>query len=186
MTSHLLALFLLATSAGAATPSPTPAAAPAVPTPCAGDPAYEVLNFWLGEWTVATPAGAPQGRNRVEKILQGCAILEHWRDGDGREGKSLFYVDRGTRRWKQVWVTDAGLMKEKEQLADYEGPGVRFQGRIRRLDGVVVLDRTTLSAMPDGRIRQRIEQSSDEGRTWGAWEGIYERAAASSRDPPAP
>jgi hypothetical protein len=161
------------------------AAPAAAAVPCAGDPAYDLLNFWLGDWTVVDPSGAPQGRNRIEKVLDGCAILEHWRDEGGGEGKSLFYVDRATRRWKQVWVTDAGLTKEKEQVAggDYRGPGVRFQGVVRRPDGTLVLDRTTLTPMPDGRVRQRIEQSADDGETWRAWEGFYTRPLAASPTP---
>jgi hypothetical protein len=179
-----LVALLLRASASAAMPEPTPAPAATPPSPCAG-PVYGALNFWLGEWTVTDPnGGAPQGRNTIETVLGGCAILEHWRDAGGREGKSLFYVDRTTRRWKQVWVTDEGLTKEKEQLADHEGPGVRFQGRVRRRDGVLVLDRTTLTPMSYGRVRQRIEQSTDDGKTWRGWEGIYTRTGnppASSR-----
>ena len=33
-------------------------------------------------------------------------MLEEWRDAMGGEGRSLFYMEPGTHRWKQVWVTD--------------------------------------------------------------------------------
>src|SRR5256885_9296562 len=40
--------------------------------------------------------------NLIEKVLGGCAILEHWSDGDGSAGQSLFYYDALGARWKQV------------------------------------------------------------------------------------
>jgi hypothetical protein len=152
--------------------------AAAAPAPCASDRAAGALDFWLGEWSVVDPRGAPQGSNRIEKVLSGCAILEHWRDAGGGEGKSLFFLDRTMGGWRQVWITDKGLSKEKTQVLGFEGPGIRFQGRVRGADGVFVLDRTTLIPLPDGRVRQRIEQSSDDGKTWRAWEGLYARAAS--------
>ena len=58
----------------------------------------------MGEWGVV--AGDERvGTNRIEKILDGCAILEHWRDNGGSEGKSLFYYNHATDTWRQVWVT---------------------------------------------------------------------------------
>jgi hypothetical protein len=77
------------------------------------------------------------------------------------------------------------MTKEKEQVAggDFPGPGIRFQGLVRRPDGTLVLDRTTLTPLPDGRVRQKIEQSADEGKTWRAWEGLYARAQAAVATP---
>ena len=46
---------------------------------CSEDPAYAVLDFWVGEWEVSA-AGERVGENRIEKLLQGCAIMEHWTD----------------------------------------------------------------------------------------------------------
>ena len=146
-----------------------------VPAPCAGDAAYATLDFWVGQWEVFDPKGEKQGHNRIEKTLSGCAILEHWRDAGGSEGKSLFYYRRAEKKWKQVWVTDSGAVKEKAERLDYPGPGLRFQGKIPLPSGEGIDDRTTLTVLPDGRVRQVIEQSRDGGKTWSAWEGIYVR-----------
>lgn len=55
---------------------------------------------------------------------------------------------------------------------------VRFQGELPREDGSLVLDRTTLSPLPDGRVRQVIETSTDGGRTWEVgFDAYYSRAA---------
>jgi hypothetical protein len=52
---------------------------------------------------------------------------------------------------------------------------VRFVGELPQPGGGTVLDRTTLTPLPDGRIRQVIEQSKDGGKTWHSWEGVYTR-----------
>jgi hypothetical protein len=144
--------------------------------PCKDDPAYAKLDFWVGRWEVFDPAGKKEGDNLIEKVLASCAIVENWTEADGSRGKSLFYYLRRERRWKQVWITDTGFVKEKAELLDDAGPGLRFQGELPLPSGTTVLDRTTLTRMPDGRVRQVIEQSRDGGKTWSSWEGIYVRA----------
>jgi hypothetical protein len=168
----LLAAVLLLAS------SPLLLAETAAPKPSCDDPPYRLLDFWVGEWRVVDEAGVHQGDNRIEKILNGCAILEHWTGNGGSEGKSLFYLDRAAGHWKQVWVTDnatrPGGLKEKHLIEKLEQGAVRFQGVIQRPDGSSYLDRTTLSPQPDGSVRQHIQTSADDGVTWRAgWVGIY-------------
>lgn len=143
------------------------------------DPLYAQLDFWVGEWTVW--AGDEQaGHNRIEKILGGCALLEHWTSASGGEGKSLFYVD-DAGAWQQVWVTERatepGGVKAKTQVDDAPESSVRFQGVISR-DGGSYLDRTTLTPNEDGSVRQLIEISTDDGMTWTAtFDAVYRRVA---------
>jgi hypothetical protein len=156
---------------------------------CGDVPAYSRLDFWVGKWDVLDPSGTRVGSSVIEKILRGCAILENWRDMEGREGKSLFYYDRPGDAWKQVWVTDDGHFKEKssgaaEQKGVPEG-SVRFQGRLPTRDGSVVLDRTTLTPSAAGRVRQLIEISRDDGTTWKAvFDGTYVRKSGASPSDP--
>jgi hypothetical protein len=163
-------VLMLATATVAAEPSPL--------RPCEADPASRRLDFWVGSWTVYGPGGERDGRNLIEKILAGCALVENWTDAAGWEGKSLFYRVDATGEWKQVWVTDSGPMKEKSLVREFTGPGVRFQGVVSR-NGKSILDRTTLTPLPDGRVRQLIEQSADGGATWHtAYDGLYVRDPA--------
>jgi hypothetical protein len=139
-----------------------------------------VLDFWVGSWKVYE-AGKEVGTNRIEKVLDGCAVVENWKDAEGGEGRSLFYVQPTTGRWTQVWVTDRatapGGLKEKVLVTRLPSGGTRFQGEIVRPGGRVVLDRTTLTPEPDGRVRQVIEISRDGGDTWQAtFDAIYVRA----------
>jgi hypothetical protein len=143
--------------------------APAAGTACTANPSFHDLDFWLGDWTV-TAGGKRAGQNHIERILAGCAVVERWKDVDGGLGESLFYHPPGTATWKQVWVTDRatslGGAKEKQLVARLPGGGLRFQGELPPPGGKTLLDRTTLEPLPEGRVRQRIEVSRDQGKTW--------------------
>lgn len=160
-----------------------PAAAARPPT-CREAPGFRRLDFWVGRWDVFDAAsGKKVGENVIESVLKGCAIYENWTGGDGSEGKSWFYRLPATGVWKQIWVTEMaarrGGVKEKQLVADYPGPGVRFRGRIALKDGGSYLDQTTLEPLDDGRVRQIIEISTDGGRNWQTiFDAFYQRQGA--------
>lgn len=136
------------------------------PAPCDA-PVYGQLDFWLGKWRVNTSDGQFAGDNVIEKILDGCAVMEHWSGAGGNTGKSLFYVVDG--QWRQVWVTHRrgypGAVKEKRLIHHFDNGAVRFQGRISTPGGSY-LDRTTLTPKDDGTVTQVIEISRDDRQKW--------------------
>ena len=145
------------------------AAAESTPA-CADEPGFQQLDFWLGEWRVVNSAGQLQGVNRIEKVLEGFAVVEHWTGASGNEGKSWFYYNYFTGEWSQIWITQnstqsAGI-KEKKLVESRADGGVRFQGRAYIGKNQSVLDRTTLTPLDDGRVHQVIEWSPDEGNSW--------------------
>jgi len=141
---------------------------PVASHPCEADPAYHKLDFWVGTWDVFDNRdGTLNGADIVEKIVGGCAIVENWREADGSgEGKSLFYYQKPKQQWKQVWVTDAGPIKEKQLVEELKDGSVRFQGETPHPDGTSHLDRTTLTPLSSGRVHQVIEISRDAGKSW--------------------
>lgn len=75
--------------------------------PCRAGNNSAALDFWLGSCRVTDDSGVDfYGTNRVELVVNGCAIFEHWTNRDGGEGKSLFYYGEVSDTWAQVWVTD--------------------------------------------------------------------------------
>lgn len=141
---------------------------------CRENPAYRTLDFWIGDWNVYV-GNDLVGANRIEAVLDSCAVIENWKEPDGEEGKSLFYFYPVTGAWKQVWVTDTGYVKEK-MLVFANAQGVRFQGKVQSRAGDMILDRTTLTPASDGSVRQLIEQSEDDGKTWiPVFDAIYKR-----------
>ncbi|MFZ5618091.1 MAG: hypothetical protein ACOZAA_12320 [Pseudomonadota bacterium] len=157
-------------------------AATAAEPPCRAHEQGKALDFWLGEWTVTSEDGGTHfGDNRIELAVGGCAVFEHWKSAAGGEGKSLFAFDARSGRWEQVWVTSdttkPGSLKHKS-LTGHVDASVRFQGEIIPHSGEPYLDRTTLTPLEDGRVRQLIEISTDGGENWKAtFDGYYRRNA---------
>jgi len=168
--SHALRLVLL--TGVSLTPGLGPVAeAQITAVPCDSVPGFHALDFWVGQWEVVDSTRQRHfGRNRIEKVLDGCAVTETWMADGGGDGMSLFYYNALTDVWKQVWVTEnatrPGGLKEKRLVARFEDGSIRFQGELPRQDGGTYLDRTTLTPLPDGAVRQHIEISVDGGATW--------------------
>jgi len=152
---------------------------PATATPCRDAPNGKALDFWIGNWTVvAVGDSSPQGTSKIERVLDGCAVIENWQGASpGDDGKSLFSFDVRLGLWDQVWVTQdtsrPGGIKNKRMVATYPDGGVRFQGTVFVAPGRTMQDRTTLTPLPDGRVRQTIEISRDGGTAWSVGFDAY-------------
>ena len=166
-------VFAGALVAGAATAQTArPAAAP-----CRATEVSRNLDFWLGDWDVYVGSELA-GRDTVEPILDGCGLTERWKGiGDPHdEGFSLFAYDARKDLWTQTWVTGAsgqpGGITVKVLRA--HGPtSTTFQGEIEGKSGAVYYDRTILTALPGGRVRQQIQVSRD-GVAWRTgFDAIY-------------
>jgi hypothetical protein len=132
-----------------------------------------LLDFWLGRWDVYDRDGILAGHDVVELVLGGRAVLEHWRNREGREGKSLFWLE-ADGSWRQVWVTEGGIVKEKALVARNGGADVLFEGEAVLPDGRRLRDRTTLAPLADNHVWQLIEASEDGGESWETtFDAIY-------------
>jgi hypothetical protein len=168
MRSICLAAVLLLATPGllAAGTLPAPAS-----RPCLEQPRGRALDFWVGDWKVVNAAdGTAAGENRIERLLDGCAVTETWHGVEkGDDGMSLFTYDARRHVWDQVWVTQdtsrPGGLKHKTMTGILYANAVQFQGAIATPKGQV-LDRTTLTPWRDGRVRQTIEWSKDGGKAW--------------------
>ncbi len=134
---------------------------------------FHQLDFWIGNWNGVSDKGELEGTNRVERVLSGCALIEHWTGAGGDEVKSLLYFSPNDRRWQQLWIGDTpGAVKQRHVVAQL-GKSVRLQGEISMSDGRVVFDRSTLTPMDDGRVHQLIETSHDGGASWETSFEVY-------------
>ncbi len=151
----------------------TEAPAPATSESCAA-PEHRQFDFWVGDWTV-TQAGKPAGINRIERILDGCALLESWSGTSGYRGNSLNFYDAARKRWHQTWTDTSGtaLALDGEFTAGRMVlAGTRFDPARQQ----TVHDRITWTPNADGTVRQLWEASAD-GKTWSVlFDGLYARA----------
>jgi len=144
-------------------------------TPCRATEVSRNLDFWLGDWDVYVGRELA-GRDVVERAVGGCGVTELWHDIEGGEGMSLFAYDARKDLWTQTWVTNdssvPGGIKFKV-LRAHAPQTTTFQGEIESKGGVVYYDRTILTAVPGGRVRQQIQISRD-GVDWQTrFDAIY-------------
>jgi hypothetical protein len=137
-------------------------------------PAHRQFDFWRGTWNV-TQNGKVAGTNRIEVVLDGCALLESWTGASGTTGRSLNIYDATREVWHQTWVDSSG------SLLTLEG---KFIGGAMVLEGVAAPEkgaasarqRITWTALTNGDVRQFWQSSTDDGRTWKTeFDGLYKR-----------
>jgi hypothetical protein len=164
MKFRLLAALLLA-------PLPALAADPK-PAPCSSEQ-HRQFDFWVGRWDVTLGQGKPAGRNDIQKILGGCALLENWAGAQGGTGKSLNFYDAVDGLWHQTWIdgnggalflsgkfTDGAMRLEGERPATPKQPAIRH--------------RITWTPLPDGAVRQLWESAPPGKDDWTVqFDGVY-------------
>jgi len=144
--------------------------------PCAYDEAFLEFDFWVGDWVVHGPAGGLAGTNTIDKAERGCVLIENWKNTAGGTGMSINYVDKITGEWVQVWNAEGGSqINIRGGMTD---DGMLLVGTLHTIGtGTTIPFRALWTALPDGRVRQFFEQSTDGGETWATWfEGFYTRA----------
>ena len=141
--------------------------------PCERSPEYCQLDFWMGDWNVYSNDQLA-GTNKIERVLDSCVLLESWTGKGGYNGKSFNYYTQSTGKWHQLWLDNKGGYIS--YLGEFKDGSMRFEGENVSSDGTRELSRMTFTPLPDGRVRQFIEQSKDGGKKWYVWfEGFYVR-----------
>jgi hypothetical protein len=166
---------LIAVSLSSVAAADTPA--PAKKPPACAAAEFHQFDFWIGDWDVTNPQGKPAGHNRIEAVLDGCAISEHWSGASGTTGKSYSAWDASNKRWNQYWVdTDGMVLYLDGAFAD--GRMVMRGDLVDAASGKRSPQRVTWTPNADGTVHQLWQGSDDGGKTWQTvFEGNYRRAA---------
>jgi hypothetical protein len=135
--------------------------------PCRFDPAARAMDRWVGKWTVTNPAGAG-GTSTIDRVFDGCMIEEHWTGDFGERGSSLTSYDSTTGHWRQHYVSDRAAVTDYVGTAS--GNDVVF---IATGPQPHALTRMTYSFLSDGRVEQKFEASSDDGKTYSLTSDLY-------------
>lgn len=139
------------------------------------DPVYRQLDFKIGEFEVTGIGGEPAGKSKVESVLGGCLLVEHWRGAISGYGRAHMFFDKSDQLWRLVYVTDDGATMYLS--GKFQGDTLILTGE-NDLDGMVGLHRMSFSPLPDGENKQNWELSSDKGATWNVIHvGSYRRVA---------
>lgn len=134
---------------------------------------HRQFDFWAGEWEVTDSSGRMVGNNTIERVANGCALVEHWRGINGRSGVSLNWYEPGTGEWNQTWV---GLGLYLRLSGGLENGKMVLSGE-READAGRVTDRIVWTPLEDGRVRQLWQVSRDGAAGWETvFEGTYSRS----------
>lgn len=146
--------------------------------PCASANHHQ-FDFWIGDWTVSrADNGAYAGENRIEPMLDGCALQESWVGAKGYRGNSFNAYDATRGVWHQTWVDSSGGLLVLE--GKLEGGKMVLEGHQKQADGKQVLNRITWTPLDGGKVRQRWDTTADGGKTWQVqFDGIYAKRSES-------
>lgn len=130
-------------------------------------PEYRQFDFWVGDWDafeVDSPTSA--ARNRVDRILDGCVLLEDYQGTNGSKGQSFSLYDASRKVWHQSWVTNQGqllVIEGKMQAGEMVLSGVDHTagGKERHVRGAW--------KPVNGGVRETAVISTDGGKTWEPW-----------------
>lgn len=138
-------------------------------TPCAA-PAYRQFDFWIGDWEVYTGERLV-GHNRVERILEGCALMENWVGEGGSKGHSFNLYNVQSGHWEQTWVDNSGGIIHFVGDYDAEHKVMRFRGTTPD----TVAHKMSFWQLPEGEVRQVWEASKKGGDYRILFEGVYRK-----------
>lgn len=149
------------------------ATAAAPPPPCTGAEHHQ-LDFWVGEWNVFQASDNTKvGTSRIESVMGGCGIGEHFEapdaPGGAYSGTSYSGYDRKDGKWHQMYI-------------DTNGNVTGFTGALDENDLVMdapangAITRMVYRRLTDGSVEQIGTVSENFGRKWAPrYDYIYRK-----------
>jgi tetratricopeptide (TPR) repeat protein len=132
--------------------------------PCMFQAEHRQFDFWVGEWTVQNAQGQQVGTSSIQRIENGCVILENWTAGPNATGKSINFYDATLKKWRQTWADSVGGVSEF--AGEFKDGAMRYEGESHAPTGAKILRRLTFFNLNADRVRQFSEASTDAGKTW--------------------
>lgn len=146
---------------------PGSSATSAKPPACVA-PEYRQFDFWIGDWD-AFDIDNPRtvvAHTRVDRILDGCVLLEDYQGTNGSHGQSFSIYDASRKVWHQSWVTNGGHLLVIE--GSLQAGAMVLSGADRQVDGKERLVRGVWKPLSGG-VRETALTSTDGGKTWNLW-----------------
>jgi hypothetical protein len=104
------------------------------------------------------------GTSGVQNILGECVIFENWTGAHGGAGKSFNFVDPGSGKRRQVWVSNQGT--SIDSTGGLEGENMVCYADSRDGNGKPFRKKLTFFNLAPRGVRQFSQRSSDAGKTW--------------------
>lgn len=135
--------------------------------PCSTNSKHREFDFWIGEWNVFQSGTTNLvGHSKVQNTSGDCTLLESWTSATGPyTGKSLNFYNESSEKWEQHWIgsmADIGI----NNSGVYSEGAMRFNKDTQNPDGSMTLTHFNFHNLPNGQVRQHLENSTDNGKTW--------------------
>ena len=123
------------------------------------------LDYWLGDWGVASPGMAGKGHSTVHLSLDKCLVIESWgSDTSAHEGENFLAYNGEDKAWYGLLVDNHGRV---HMMKGSVAPGTaEFQGPARDKSGSEVLKKVRVARLNADNVEQIWEKSTDGGVTW--------------------
>jgi hypothetical protein len=145
------------------------------PNPCAANPESRLLDFWLGEWTIAAPGGKSGMTSRVYLALDKCMVVESWSGNQGHQGENMFAYSQDDHSWHGMFADNEGRVHVFVDGKVRSGSAV-FSGPSRGPKGETLLNRISIARAGPDKVEQLWQKSADNGITWSTeFRGEYSR-----------
>lgn len=140
-------------------------------SPCASNPVYRQLDFWVGEWEAFGKKGNKAGDSKISIILDSCIVLEEWTSAASQRGltyagKSYNTYNAQTNQWQQTWVDNVGGSTAYLTGKLENGTMVFKTLPVARTKDTVEIQKLSFFNLGPDKVRQLFETSNDNGKTW--------------------
>jgi tetratricopeptide (TPR) repeat protein len=146
--------------------------------PCKSDDNYTRFDFWVGDWDVYV-GNLKIAESKISFSRGNCGILEDYQTSQIVGGNSLSYFDSYAKKWKQTYADQTGSVSYYEETDSPYGGTLQFISKSTIFQGnnsPTPWIKMTYYDNEDGSVRQYLETSIDEGKTWtSAFDAIYKR-----------
>ncbi|MBA3713718.1 MAG: tetratricopeptide repeat protein [Pyrinomonadaceae bacterium] len=149
------------------------AAVERVARPCKYSTEARQLDFWVGEWD-AQVNGQSVGTNVIERVEEGCLIMENWAGNGGATGKSMNFYNPVLKKWRQTYMSNNQIIWEMS--GEYKDGIMRYDGEMISAGSQPIMVRVKFYNQAPERVRHTQENSTDGGRAWtNVWDATYVR-----------
>ncbi len=141
--------------------------------PCKYMPEAKQFDFWVGEWDVQAN-GRSLGTNVIQRLEEGCLIMENWTGAGGSTGKSMNFYNPVLKKWRQTYMSNNQVVWEMS--GEYKDGAMRYEGEVIPPNGTKTLTRVVFYNQGPDKLRHTEDDSTDGGKTWtNVWDAIYVR-----------
>jgi hypothetical protein len=133
--------------------------------PCTASTDARQLDYWLGDWAVASPGLAGKGHSSVHLSLDKCLVTESWgSDTSNHDGENTLAYNAEDKSWYGLFVDNHGRV---HMMKGTVTPGsAELQGPAQDENGRAVLKKVRIVRVNTDTVEQIWEKSVDNGSSW--------------------